>query len=309
MDTERITEAIISTGAGPLALEEGAALAQSWIEEKLPSDAEDEIIAVECGFSVQVDERTWIIGVQDLIAADARGVYGFEFKTTKEPGRYWNEGKWLDSIKSGPQIAVYALALHRGVFYENGSPFVLSVPVPVRERVRAITKQVPPQYWPINDSDAWQVFDAPALDAVTNAFRSKAAQIRAARKLGVRPFQFPGRQCESFGKVCQYWDECTGWKAPEAVHGFDSDDPAAKLALPFLGVDAQHEDAVILSASSYQDYSRCMELGARNAVAGGKESNHALEVGTVLHAAVAEAYRQLREDQQSIDQLTGLKQK
>ncbi len=34
VDTDRITRAIIDTGCGPLAMEEGAACAQAWIEDE-----------------------------------------------------------------------------------------------------------------------------------------------------------------------------------------------------------------------------------------------------------------------------------
>lgn len=54
---------------------------------------------------------------------------------------------------------------------------------------------------------------------------------------------------------------------------------------------------MILSASSYASYSRCMELGRRDAMSGGKEESMALEVGTVVHAGLASFYRQIRENQ------------
>jgi hypothetical protein len=298
IDTERVTQAILDAGVSSLAAEAGAELVEAWINEET---CDDEIIAVECGFGIRVDEHTWIIGVQDLIRADRIGIYGNEWKTTKEPSRYWNETKWLADIKSGPQIAVYALALNRGVFYENGEPFVLSVPTPVRERVRAVVKSSPPGFWPRDPQEAWQKFDDVALNSVIDAFRSKAETIRAARRLGLIPYQLPGKQCESFGRMCEYHAQCTTRCYPMDHTGFDSSDPAAKLALPFLGDDAKHPDTVILSASSYATYTRCMELGRRLAQAASKESNMALDTGSAFHAGVASFYRQLREQQKSLD--------
>ena len=297
IDTERITEAIISTGVSPLALEEGAQLVQHWIDDE--SGFEDEIIAVEVGFSIQIDSLTWVIGVQDLICADARGIYGREHKTTKEPSRWWNEKKWLESIKSGPQIAVYALALNRGVFYENGSPFVLGVTTPVREYVRAVVKSSTPQFWPTEKTDSWQEFDDLSLSRVVDAFRVKAEGIRAARRSGLVPWQLPGRQCNDFNRLCSYYDECTGGRLPASASGFDASDPAASLALPFLPDAALGPDAVILSASSYATYTRCMELGRRDAMSGNKEESMALAVGTVFHAGAAEFFRQKRESQKN----------
>lgn len=296
IDTERITEAIISTGVSPLALEEGAQLVQHWIDDE--SGFEDEIIAVEVGFSIQIDSLTWVIGVQDLICADARGIYGREHKTTKEPSRWWNEKKWLESIKSGPQIAVYALALNRGVFYENGSPFVLGVTTPVREYVRAVVKSSTPQFWPTEKTDSWQEFDDLSLSQVVDAFRVKAEQIRASKRSGLLPWQLPGNHCTSFNRLCDYWDECTKGTFPANAYGFDQDDPAATHALPFLPEGAKDPDAVILSASSYSTYTQCLEKGRRNALSLKSEESMALDVGTVLHAGVASFYKQLREQQQ-----------
>jgi len=303
IDTEKVTEAIIGTGVSPLAIEEGAALAEAWIDDE--SSFSDEVIAVECGFSVQIDPLTWVIGVQDLICADAKGIYGREHKTTAAPSRYWTEDKWLDSIKNGPQIAVYALALNRGVFYENGSPFVLRVPTPVRERVRAVVKSAIPQFWPRDPTDAWQEFDDLSLSRVVDAFRVKAETIRAARRSQLLPFQLPGRQCTDFNRLCRYYDGCTSGSIPEDASRFDHSDPAASLALPFLGPEANGPDAVILSASSYQTYTRCMELGRREAMSQGKEESLALDTGTVVHAALGEFYRQLRERQKLVDIIPG----
>lgn len=294
IDTEKITEAILATGCSPIAIEEGARYAEAWIEDELSFD--DEIIAVECGFSIEIDPLTWIIGVQDLICADARGIYGREHKTTKEPSRYWTEVKWLESIKTGPQIAVYALALNRGVFYDNGTPFVLRVPAPVREFVRAVVKTATPQFWPHDPGDGWQEFDDLSLSRVVDAFRVKAETIRAARRSGLVPFQLPGRQCTDFNRLCSYYDECTSGRVPKDQAGFDRSDPAANLALPFLPEAARGPDAVILSASSYASWTRCMELGRRDAMSSGKEDSLALNVGTVVHAALAEFFRQKKLD-------------
>jgi hypothetical protein len=295
INNDRILEAVLSTNCSPLAMQEGAALVDNWVNDE--RDFDDEILAVEVGFSVQVDELTWVIGVQDLICADAKGVYGREHKTTKEPGRYWSEQKWLEEIKSGPQIAVYALALSKGVFYENGQPFVLNVPTPVRERVRAVVKIPSPLFWPENVRNSWQEFDDLSLERVSNAFVVKAEGIRTARRSGLVPWQLTGRQCTDFNRLCGYFDECSRGVLPESASGFDGRDPAAKFALPFLPDEARGDEAVILSASSYASYSRCMELGRRDAMSGGKEESLALEIGTVVHSGCAEFYRQLKEQQ------------
>lgn len=315
MNTNRITQAIIDTGCSPLALESGASLAEHWIEHYAAD--EDEIVAVECGFSIRLDEMTWAIGVMDMIARDAEGVFGDEHKSTKEPGRYWTEDKWLESIKTGPQIGLYALALHEGIFYKQTinarqegdsklvdsvtvSSFGLNVNTPIRMRVRAAVKSAIPKFWPVDPKDGWQKYDIKALETIGGGFTSKAAQIRAARKLGRLPYQLTGRQCNEFNRKCTYWEECVAGVFPATEIGFDSGDPAARLALPFLGPDARHPDAVILSASAYGDWSSCMEKGRRNAQSTNKEENMALETGTVMHSALACYYEQRREEQLAV---------
>lgn len=304
IDNDRVTAAVIGTGCGPVSMEEGARLAEAWIEDE--SNFADRILAVEAGFSVRLDELTWLIGVVDLICEDARGVYGREHKTTKEAGRSWNEGKWLDGIKSGHQIACYALALRAGEFYQKeilnevqglGSIYSPNAVMPIRIRVRAAVKTAIPQFWPADEADGWQEFNEPALEAVRNAFIVKAEAIRAARRRGVIPWQLTGSHCFAYGRFCDYHDSCRAYTWPEVGTGFDSDDPAARAALPFLPEEAKHEDAVILSASAYSDWSRCMELGRQNAQGANGEESMALQTGTVFHSAIACWYKQLQEYQ------------
>lgn len=298
IDAGKITEAILATGCGPLALEAGSDLVEHWITT-WESDAASEILGIECGWSVQLDDLTWAVGVVDCIMFDGSPFLN-EWKSTKEPGRYWSEEKWLESIKSGPQIAVYALAAQRGTFYEGARSFVLGAKTPIRVRVRACVKTALPMFWPIDPIDGWQEFGEKELETVIRGFRNKAAQIRAMRKMGLVPWQLTGRQCMEWNRPCEYYDECRANTFPAVAIGFDSEDPAATHALPNLPEEARHPDAVILSASAYQDYTSCMEKGRRNALGGGKEENLALQTGTVMHAGCAEFYRQLREKQRGL---------
>jgi hypothetical protein len=55
------------------------------------------------------------------------------------------------------------------------------------------------------------------------------------------------------------------------------------------------DEVVILSASTLSDYFTCSELWRRRGEGGGEEESESLEVGTVLHAGLAELYRQLME--------------
>ncbi len=299
VDTDRITQAIIGTGCGPLAMEEGAACAQAWIEDE--EGFSDRIVAVEAGFSMQVDTLTWIVGVMDLVCRDENGFYGREHKTTRGPSKWWNERKWLEEISSGHQIAVYALALREAEFYQpEGKKAFDCIQDEVMVRVKAVTKTNPPAFW--GKEDGWCSFKENALMAVKNAFIVKAEAIRAARKRGVIPWQLTGSHCYAYGRNCEYYDACRAYTWPEIQTGFDGGDPAAKFALPYLPDEAKHPEAVILSASAYSDWSRCAELGRQNAQSGNKEESMALQTGSVFHAAVAEWYRQVKEEQDAKNQ-------
>jgi hypothetical protein len=299
IDTEKITDALLSSATSPIALEEGAALVEAYVNQW--SNEPQEILAVECGWSVQLDEYTFAVGVMDLIAGDDKGVFGRELKTTAGASRYWNSDKWLADIQAGHQIALYALALNRGVFYENGQPLTMRVATPVRMNVRAITKSAIPEFWPKDPADGWSEFDELSLNSVVDAFRVKAAQIRLARQMKLTPWQLRGKQCIAFNKTCEFFDACGSFSNPPVEVGFDSSDPAAKLAIPFLPDVAKHPDCVILSASAYGTFSRCLELGRLEAQSGNKQESLALSIGTVFHAGCAEMHRQIKECPSSTD--------
>lgn len=296
ISADRVTEDILATGVSPLALEEGASLVESFITRHAALTTK--IIAVERGWSVQVDERTWAIGVMDVIMEDARGIFGKELKTTREPNRYWSEEKWLDEIGNGHQIAFYALALARGAFYDTqGVRMELNLATPVRMQVEACVKTAVPQFWPADERDSWFTFDEVALTAVVNAIKLKAIAIRESRRSGAVPWQLTGKQCFAYNRYCDFFDLCKRHAWPAAVAGFQASDPAAQYALPFLPAEAREADAVIISASSYDTYSRCMELGRLEAQSEGKGASMALDIGTVFHAGAASMHRQLQESQ------------
>lgn len=320
IDTQSISDAILATGCAPVALEEGSDLVTAWVETP---PAIGDVLAVEAGWSIRLDERTWVVGVQDAVSSEivaslpesvrlALGrssglvVSGNEWKTTKAPSKYWTEEKWLESIKSGPQIALYALALARGEFYQwhgDAEPpeiiptkYAAVPPVPIR--VRAAVKTAVPMFWPKDPADGWQVFNAAALEAVAQAFLVEAACIRAARKHGGVPWQLPGKHCEPFkDKVCSHFlSECSIHQSKvyagdtASIIGFSKSDPAYAKAVRFLPAEASSPDTVILSASSYQNSIRCLELTRL----GESEESLALQTGTVFHAGLAAYYEQVR---------------
>lgn len=290
INPDQITAAILATNCPPLALEEGAALVDHWISLNA-ADAEWNITAGECGFVFWVDDHTAVIGVQDLLTTDSSGLIGNEWKTTGAR----SEDDWYDDLVVGSQLAIYALAANQGTYYEKdtGKTFTPDVAVP-RIRVRAITKTAVPSIWPKENPEVL-TFGPTALDNTRSALIAKAESIRAMRRSGAVPWQLPGIWCTNkYRRQCGYYADCTNQRVPAGAQAFDVNDPAFSLAMPHLGDRMNDPDLVILGASAYAAYSECAEKGRRNTLAGEKEQDMALAIGTVLHAGVAEFYRQLR---------------
>jgi hypothetical protein len=322
IDPDRINAAIMATGLPPLALETGANLVDEWAKEFYDEDSQYEIVAVECGFVLELDQNTLAIGVQDVIMRDAKGVFGNEWKNVKEPrkdsrGRdssWWNEEVWLREISTGSQVGLYAAAIAGADFYDRSGEHFSFANEPTansRVRVRAAVKSNPVRFWPSEDTGVYS-FDSNALQSIRNGFLAKAEQIRCARKAGIVPFQLPGKQCFPFNRTCSMLDKfCSKHEPPTVLEGedkqllFDESDPATVLAVPHIDPDRfDNPNLVVLSASSYDMASQCLEL--HRIVSGSmsekdnEESNSVagMHVGTVAHAGYSEFYRMIKEEQQ-----------
>lgn len=292
MNLEAITDAIVATGAGAVACEEGALLVDAWINAGVHADKK--IYAVECGFVVWLDDATAVIGVMDLLTEEQGDIVGNEHKTTGAR----SEKDWYHELTTGSQLSIYALGLSRGTYYERGGgSFTPGVRSP-RIRVRAITKSGSPVIWPINGGGVVE-FSQDRLEATKAALLTKAASVRAMRKTGLVPFQLPGIWCTNkYRKQCGYYSECTrGIVPPASPQLFSTDDPAYELAFPHLGDRVNDPELVVLGASAYASMSECTEKWRRGTLGGGKQEALALDIGSVLHAGVASWYRQLREEQ------------
>jgi hypothetical protein len=295
IDTEKITQAIISTGAGPLAMEEGAALVEHWINASVCVDKT--VRGVECGFILPLDDDTYVIGVQDLLTDELEGVVGNEWKTTKEATRYWNEARWYESIAAGSQVRIYALALRSATYYERDRGSFAPRCVVPRIRVKAISKSSPPAIWS-GENGGVLTFSDETLENTQLALLAKAAAIRAMRAAQAVPWQLPGIWCTNqFRRTCEHYGDCVAGKHPAGYGVFAPNDPAFDLALPYLGDRLHDPRVVVLGASAYASVSECPEKYRRGTLSGDAEESHALGTGTVFHAGCAEIYRQLREEQ------------
>ena len=143
-------------------------------------------------------------------------------------------------------------------------------------------------------------YDASQFAFVEGAFIARAAAIRGARRSGKRPFALPGLHCTNkFGYVCGYYDRfCKDGLAPaeSADVRHAPNDPGSK-AIEFSGADLADPELVILSASSYDSGSRCMEKYALDASGYDAEQSEALDTGTVLHVGASALYEHIMLEQ------------
>lgn len=310
IDTQEIVDAIIATGFGPLAVEQGAALLDAWVDRCYEEDLARKVVAVETGFITWIDEKTAIIGVQDLLTEEmvedisVQMTVGGEHKSTKEKTKYWNENSWLDSISEGSQLGVYALALREGTYYERKTEKEFKPNVPRSLiRVRAASKSSPPDIWPHDMAKALVEIPQDRIDRVKQALLAKAASIRAMKASGTTPWQLSGIWCvNQFRRTCQFHDDCLAGKIPPTgTMKFDSKDPAAQLAMKHIGERIHDPELVILSSSSYAAVSECAESYRRISLTDNceKEESRALDIGSAMHEGLASYYSQIRKIQQS----------
>lgn len=311
---------------------ESARLAEHWIAETSSFDLQFETLAVEVPFFIFVDKFTVVIGVMDRLAlenTEPPAMFGCEWKTSKGTTKFWNEDKWLASITKGHQVGVYALAQREGYFLwqdpVTGEPWPIpafgnaivadtnspqlwqpSVKSP-RLMVRAITKEHPPKIWP-SEGQAFLDFSAARLQAVKNGLINKGAQIRASRATGLVPWQLPGLQCENrfSHETCQFFEgHCS--QHPRLLKtgdlpliGVTPTDPGLAARGPaesLLRVPLNDERVVVISASSYDDASNCLEhyrMSSSGTEVVVNDYQDALDKGQGLHAALAAYLRECR---------------
>lgn len=292
MNTERITAAILACDVSPTARELSTPLVDAvltnlgrWPETKM------RVVDVEKPWHLWLDDNTLLVGVIDAIFEDEHGLLLGEWKTKGAPkltkaGVLYKgdtEDDWLEDISTGPQLAIYALS----------SPGA-------RILVRAGLKSTPVSFWPTQSEKGIYSFTSEYLAHVRRALLNKAAQIRAARSIG-QPFQLTGTHCTNkYRRVCEFKHLCEKGQFAELDRFFDLNNPAYLGAMDAINRTTQWntKDLVVLSASSYQDASWCLqrhEYLLTDLVP--KRDDVALEIGICYHAALAEIYRQIKESQ------------
>lgn len=332
IDQTQLTDAILAVPASPLAREEGARLAQYWLEhlEEFP-ESKWKVVAVEVPWYVQIKPKTYIVGQIDGVFDDGTGLVFAEWKSRRAPkikkdgGNYAgdDEDGWLGEISNGPQLGVYALAGREGKFRipadhseidaatwnaaEGNFPShewrAFQIPEP-RILVRAAIKSTPADHWPKQWEKGLFTFPGAILDTMRNALLSEAASIRARRKLWVVPWQVPGMHCTNmYRRVCEYYETvCSKRLTPPAeVVGFhhpsDASPDPGYVVCKLLGLDPKDPELVVLSQSALQVNYQCAEK-ARIDYGGYFPKGEAfeLEAGSVLHAACANIYEQLQRE-------------
>ncbi len=305
MNNDSILAAIMEVPAGPLAREEGARLVEAYVAHYAESDAARfTVLDVERPWHLWIQTNTLIVGQKDARLQDEVGPFLLELKSKKEGRRtkagdfYKGEGPldWLESISNGPQLGIYAL--HESEITGADT---------IRIMVRCAVKSSPVLLWPENESDGIFLLNRAYLQHLRSALIVKAAQIRAARTSGQVPWQWIGYHClRMFGQECKHYQStCKVHLHPtRRQRGFNPEDPgfaAVKDALAERGWGEdklQDPELVILSASAYESYTRCFEMGRiEQDGLGAREDSEALQVGSVFHGGVAQYHRDLQREQ------------
>lgn len=306
---KQIVKVITSTSIAPSAKEQAADLVDAWISENSDFDLQYKTVAVEVPWYYWIQPQTVLVGVMDRIAKDAKGTFGCEWKSAKEPQKnangedsaWWNEEVWLKSISEGTQLSIYGLAMLKAHFVPKGVKgpgWMPSVSNP-RILVRAAVKSNPVRFWPTNPDDG--IFEFPdryLTDIVTPALIAKAEQLRAAKLSRQIPWALPGNHCfNRFRKECPYHQQfCLSHKHPSSKPRdiFDEQDPGYAAFLASGALKKKDDpNLIVLSASSFDTAQQCPER--YRILVGGyapKEQDPNLDTGTGMHAGVAEFYRQ-----------------
>lgn len=301
IDQTQLMDSILAVPASPLAREQAATLVEAYVQHYGESDASRfKVLDVERPWHLWLEPDTLLVGQKDARFQDDIGPLLLELKTKKEGRRTkagdWYKGEgpmdWLETISNGPQLGIYALHEAEITGAET-----------VRIMVRCAVKSQPVLLWPENEADGIFLLNRDYLRHLRSALVVKAAQIRAARATGAVPWQWIGYHClRMFGKECQHYQgSCKPHVHPTGrLRGFNPDDPgyaAVKGALEERDWDEDklHDPKlVILSASAYESYTRCFEMGRiEQDGLGAGEDSEALQVGSCFHAGVAEFNRSL----------------
>lgn len=316
MSEQSVLSAILACPVSyPTAREEGAEYVGAWIQQFAERDSRWEIVGSELPWYLWLDDDTLLIGVIDLLARDEQGMFECEWKTTRGEiparGKFrgFNEDIWLEELLYGPQLPTYALAFWLGATYIGlGKVPACQSDMP-RIKVRAVTKERPPQFWPGDDSKSMFAFPPAVLHSHRNALLNKASSIRIQRESGRVPYAVPGIHCTNkFGRLCEFYGICSERKHPPAQPAkvFSAQDPAI-VAIPegLTGYPKERimRELVIFSASSFADALWCDERYRIRTghETGEKEESEALDVGTVVHAGLAAFYRGLKRDAAPVD--------
>ena len=314
---DSISTAIADLDVAPEAKIQASELVSAWVNKYTEIDSKERTLAVEVAFAVQVDSHTWVIGVMDRLSLTSKAeIIVNEWKSSRaatsngySKSRWsWGEDMWLREITNSIQLPTYALGLREGRFVlkSSGRPFKIkgaSTTDEVKVRVRAVTKESLPKFWPSSRSGVY-AFDSRDVQHVKNVYINAAAFIRAGKVGAGRnafvPWQARGRQCfNQFGRDCELFDLCASHDyVTGPYHVLDPGDPEEFDWLEKFGLTELKRDPrnVILSASSYDLFSLCKEkYRARKLVGGvGEEKSMALQVGSALHCGLAVFYLLLK---------------
>jgi hypothetical protein len=342
LDMDAIAEAVLNAPRGdgsgavisPVAKETALGLVEGWIDRYADEDFDRGILAVEAPFFMWLNPITLVIGVMDRIdaadlTAEGFGVEGCEWKTKAAPtSKRYGEESWLMDMENGSQLGIYGLALREGYFVQGEQVIrAIEETCPVSPcvfiRVRAAVKSSPPTYYPADTRDGVFRFEDRQLESTRRALLERAAMIRAAREEGEIPWQMTGQHCfRQYGRTCPFFEKLckprehpTGGKPGMGLSPGDPGAGALRAAMeyheklwgkPKPGLESLPDPIVILSASSYELGTTCMEK--YRIISGGlahEEPSTDLDIGTGFHAGVGEVNKQLMKIQREGTKVNG----
>lgn len=272
---EAVVNAIVSQHASPLAKEQAGELVEAWIHRYGEADSTLPVVAVEQPWSKWVDDKTLLVGVNDLVLEYEDGLAYGEWKTHREPrkkkdGNYYvgdSPRDWQEQMMRSIQLAIYARNAGHTDFL-----------------IRAAIKSRPPEFWEF----AVRVSED-KHKAALHAVQVQADLIRAAREHPA-PWRWPDGH-KSYGRECVCTAPSTTTPDYRILSNSDPGSQAIEDALCKL--EEVPRDLVVLSSSAYETSVSCMEAYRRSLLDGSEEDSEALDIGSCFHAGVAEWYRTL----------------
>jgi len=287
-----ILDAVMAVDVPPTARETAMPLVESYIERWAGQDSGEITLGVEVPFTLLVGGNTLYLGFLDhLFQTDNLPLGIGEFKSIREPSRWFKERIWVVEKLRAPQTLLYALAgFHGDLFYGGGwhsgsgrSPAV---------RFRGVSKGKNHECWPEKE-----LLYRPNSEQLTNIYRALTAKGETISALknrvggAITPWQLPGYQCTQYNKLCEFYEKfCQKLNPPQGWGTIKKSRAECKPLterIEYYKELCKGELSVILSKGLYDTASNCLEKYRIISFKHGEiQSNLNMQIGIAFHAGV-----------------------